>query len=319
MLYSNDDENNILKFNEVSLTEGNELDIYNTDNVEFVFPNGFNSLILEDQSFVPRFSFKDMKIFNDIPVNEPIKYNRNILVKAIQYGMIFLINYKGAEDKHFSGHERVIYPMVVGKSSKGKELLRGYHLSGWSVSNNRNIKKIWRMFRTDRIMSMTFTGSFFRLPPEGYNQDDKGMRGGIIASADFRTIRKNQEKLLRKQVIQDKEEVTIDKKETKFSIIKVTDTESELDLNHPFENETLEKIEDVDNIRLTFLKSTFGNKYIAIVGAVSRVGNTAKVMIGNRTLGVYKVMDSIAGDTLKKIKRIKGNTKYDLYIFEKKV
>ncbi len=291
----------------------------NTEDVEYVVPHDFNYLVNEDQSFVPRFSFKNIDIFKDIPVNEPIRYNQKIMIKAIQYGMIFLVNYKGEKDKHFAGHERVIYPMVLGKSSKGKELLRGYHLSGWSVSNNRNIKKIWRMFRTDRILSITFIGSFYRLPPEGYNMDDRGMRGGIIAAADFRAIRKNQEQLLKKQVIQDKEEVTIDKKESKFSVIKVEDTESELDLDNPFENEYMASIEDVDNIRLSFLKSTFGNKYIAVLGAVGRPSNTVKVMIGNRTLGVYKVMDSIAGDTLKKIKRIKGNTIYDLYIFDKKV
>lgn len=291
----------------------------NREDVEYVLPHSFDYIINEDQSFVPRFSFKGMDIFKDIPVNEPIRYNQKIIVKAIQYGMIFLIEYKGQKDIHYAGHSRVIYPMVIGKSTKGKELLRGYHLSGWSVSNNRNIKKIWRMFRTDRILSMTFTGSFYRLPPEGYNMDDRGMRGGIIAAADFKQIRKNQEKLLSKQAIQDREEVTIDKKESKFSIIKVTETDSELDLNDPFANEYMANIKDIDNIRLSFLKSTFGNKYIAVLGAVGKPGNTAKVMIKNRTLGVYKVMDSIAGDTLKKIKRIKGNTVYDLYIFEKKI
>jgi hypothetical protein len=79
--------------------------------------------------------------------------------------MVFLINYKGEKDNHFAGHERVIYPMVIGKSSNGKILVRGYHLSGWSVSGNRHLQKIWRMFRLDRVLSMTFTGSFYRLPP----------------------------------------------------------------------------------------------------------------------------------------------------------
>lgn len=291
----------------------------NKEDVEFVLPHDFNYLINEDKSFVPRFSFKNIKIFKDIPVNEPIKYNKKIMIKAIKYGMIFLVNYKGEKDKLYSGHERVVYGMVLGKSSKGKELLRVYHLSGWSVSNNRNTKKIWRMFRTDRIMSLTFTGNFFRLPPEGYNMNDQGMRGGIIASADFKTIRKNQEQLLKKQAIQDKEDVTIDKKESKFSIIKVSDTESEIDLLEPFKNKYIKDIKDVDNIRLSFLKSNFGNKYIAVLGAVGRPGNITKVMIKNRTLGVFKVMDSIAGDTLKKIKKIKGNTMYDLYLFEKKI
>ena len=36
-------------------------------------------------------------------------------------------------------------------------------------------------------------------------------------------------------------------------------------------------------------------------------------------LGVYKVLDSITGDVLKSIKRVKGNSVYDLYIFDKKL
>ena len=178
---------------------------YNTKPVEFVVRDKFR--VNEDNSYVPRFGLKKSKEIVGIPINEPIKPSEKILIKAIQYGMIFLINYKGEEDNHFAGHERVIYPMVIGKSSKGKILIRGYHLNGWSVSSNRHVNKIWRMFRLDRVLSMTFTGSFYRLPPQGYNMNDKGMRGGIIARADFNEIRKNQQSLLKAQEIQNKEDI----------------------------------------------------------------------------------------------------------------
>ncbi len=161
---------------------------YNTKPVEFVVKERYE--LIEDNEFVPRFSLKNVKDIANIPINEPIKYNEQTMIKAIKYGMIFLINYKGEEDTHFAGHERVIYPMVLGRSTKGKQLLRGWHLNGWSVSQKRHINKIWRLFRTDRILSMTFTGSFYRLPPAGYNMYDKGMRGGIIARADFNEIRR---------------------------------------------------------------------------------------------------------------------------------
>ncbi len=295
--------------------------VYNSKKkpLEFVLRENYNDLI-EDTSFVPRFSLTDIAIFKDVPVNEPIKFNTDILIRAIKYGMIFLINYKGEKDKHFAGHERVIYPMVYGKSAKGKLLLRGYHLNGWSVSQNSHIQKIWRLFRADRILSMTFTGSFYRLPPEGYNMNDKGMRGGIIARADFNEIRRNQQNLVKTQVIQDKEEVTMAEKGSKFATIKVTKTDTLLDLNEPFENAYVSQVKDVANMRISFLKSIYGNKYIAILGALGQTGNTVKVLTSNNTtLGVYKVLDSATGDILKKIKRIKGNTMYDLYIFEKKL
>jgi hypothetical protein len=145
---------------------------YNNKPVEFVIKEHYE--LIENQEFVPRFSLKNVKDIGNIPINEPIKYSQDTLAKAIKYGMIFLINYKGEKDTHFSGHERVIYPMVIGRSSKGNILIRGWHLNGWSVSNRRHINKIWRLFRADRILSMTFTGSFYRLPPNGYNANDKG-------------------------------------------------------------------------------------------------------------------------------------------------
>ena len=135
-------------------------DFYNKKPIEFVIKENYYNLI-EDNEFIPRFSLKNVKDIADIPINEPVKYSDQLLIKAIKYGMIFLINYKGEEDKHFAGHERVVYPMVLGRSSKGNSLLRGWHLNGWSVSNKRHINKIWRLFRTDRILSMTFTGSFY--------------------------------------------------------------------------------------------------------------------------------------------------------------
>jgi hypothetical protein len=180
------------------------------------------------------------------------------------------------------------------------------------------------MFRTDRILSITFTGSFYRLPPDGYNMNDKGMRGGIIAKADFNQIRKNQQSLLNQQKIQDKEDVTLEKPGGtgggSFVTIKVTSTDTELDLNEPFENEVIDSIEDIDAAKLTFLKTIYGNNYIAILGAIGNPKNTVKVMDEkNRSVGVFKVLDSTTGDVLRKIKRIKGNTLYDLYIFDRKI
>jgi hypothetical protein len=234
--------------------------------------------------------------------------------------MVFLINYKGAEDKHFAGHERVIYPMVLGKSSVGKFLIRGYHLNGWSVSSNRHVNKIWRMFRFDRILSITFTGSFYRLPPAGYNMNDKGMRGGIIAKADFNEIRRNQQSLIKAQEIQNKEDITLAEEERTFVTIKVKPTDTKIDLNKPLENAYVNNMKDIANVRISFLKSIYGNKYLSILGALGQPGNTVKVLTDKgANLGTYKVLDSIAGDTLKKIKGVKGNSIFDVYLFESKV
>jgi hypothetical protein len=293
-------------------------DFYNTKPVEFIIREKYE--LKEDNAYVPRFQLKNAREIADIPINEPLKPTQEIITKAIKYGMVFLINYKGEKDKHFSGHERVIYPMVIGKSSKGKFLIRGYHLNGWSVSGNRHINKIWRLFRFDRLLSVTFTGSFYRLPPSGYNMNDKGMRGGILARADFNEIRKNQQALIKSQEIQNKEDITLGEETRKFVTVKAKATDTILDLNNPLDNPYVNNIKDVANIRVSFLKSIYGNKYVAMLGALGQPGNTVKILDEKGTnVGVFKVLDSISGDVLKKIKKVKGNTTFDVYIFDSKI
>lgn len=291
---------------------------YNTKPVEFVIKENYD--LIEDREYVPRFSLKNIKEIGNIPINEPIKYSDDIMTKAIKYGMIFLINYKGEKDSHFAGHERVIYPMVLGRSSKGKTLLRGWHLNGWSVSQKRHINKIWRLFRTDRILSMTFTGSFYRLPPNGYNANDKGMRGGIIVKADFNQIRRNQQNLVNQNKIQNREEITLGDEKRKFANIKVKDTNTQLDLNKPLDNAYINNSKDLAGVRVSFCKSIYGTKYIAILGALGQPGNTVKMLDEKGTqIGVFKVLDSTTGNVLKNIKSVKGNKLYDLYLFDEKI
>lgn len=293
-------------------------DYYNRKPVEFVLKENYN--LIEDREYIPRFSLKNIKEIGNIPINEPIKYSDDIMIKAIKYGMMFLINYKGEKDKHFSGHERVVYPMVLGRSSKGKTLLRGWHLNGWSVSQKRHVNKIWRLFRTDRILSMTFTGSFYRLPPAGYNADDKGMRGGIIGKADFNQIRRNQQNLVKQNKIQNREEVTIGDEKRKFATVKVRETNTVIDLSKPFDNSYINNTRDIQGVRISFCRSVYGTKYVAILGALGQPGNTVKIMDEkNKQIGVFKVLDSTTGNVLKNIKSVKGNKIYDLYLFDEKI
>jgi len=293
-------------------------DYYNKKPVEFIIKEHYN--LVEDLEFIPRFSLKNVKDIANIPINQPVKYSDDLMSKAIRYGMIFLVNYKGEKDKHFAGHERVIQPMVLGRSSQGKTLLRAWHLNGWSVSQKRHINKIWRLFRTDRILSLTFTGSFYRLPPSGYNMNDKGMRGGIIVKADFNEIRRNQQALVNQNRIQNREDVTMSQDDKSFISIQVKETDSKLDLMKPLENAHINNNKDTTGLRVSFLRSIYGNKFIAVLGAMGQPGNTVRVLTDKQNnLGVYKVMDSITGDVLKSIKNVKGNSIFDLYMFDKKL
>ena len=167
---------------------------------------------------------------------------------------------------------------------------------------------------------MTFTGSFYRLPPSGYNMNDKGMRGGIIARADFNEIRRNQQNLVSQNKIQNREEVSIGDEDRKFVSIKVKETKTELDLTKALENAYINSVKDMAGLRLSFLRSIYGNKYIAVLGALGQPGNTVKVFTDQGVqVGVFKVLDSITGQVLKSIKNVKGNTLYELYLFDKKI
>jgi len=293
----------------------------NKNDVEFIISQNsiLESILNENQDMVPRFSLKDLKIFNDIPVNVPVKYSKKLAIKAIKYGLIMLVNYKGAYDNNFSGHERVLYFMVLGLSSKNKELIRGYHLNGWSVSQNNNIEKKWRMFRSDRILSMTFTGSFFRLPPDGYKPDDKGMKGGIISNADFDEIRRNQKSLVDSKKIQNREEVSLSSDQNKTPVIEIRNTNTDLDLNNFTGNDIIKSLKDLDNIRVSFLKSVYKNDYICIIGAFGKPNDMVKLKEEKEgILGNYKILDSAVGRDLKNVKKVKGNPIFKLYEFVRK-
>ena len=296
-----------------------------------LFTPTFNTfqLLKEDEQYIPtagganipRFTLKGKTDIEEIPINKPLAPTEELIIKAIKYGMIFNIIYKGAKDDHNTGRERLIYPMVFGRSSVGKLLIRGWHVKGWSVSQNRFTEKVWRMFRFDRIKSIIFTGSFHRLPPLGYNMFDKGMRGGIIARADYNEIRRNQEILVKAGEIQNIKDISITP-EVKDQIVKVQvkETNTKFDFDNPYDNPLIEELKDDKNLRISFLKSLYGNTYIAILGALSETGNTANIKTDKgKTIGTFRVLDALMGDKLKMVKNVKGNKIFDLYIFDKKL
>ena len=80
-------------------------DYYNKKPVEFVIRENYE--LVEDKEYVSKFTLKNVKDIANIPINEPIKYSDQVIIKAIKYGMIFLINYKGEEDNHFLEQQRL--------------------------------------------------------------------------------------------------------------------------------------------------------------------------------------------------------------------
>lgn len=264
------------------------------------------------------------EIIKDFPVNQPIKFDRIKMIKAIQFGMVILINYRGDKDEWKGGRERVICPMVIGQNKNtGNVLIRGWHLDGWSVALKRNAKKVWRLFKAVNMLSMTFTGDFFRLPPKGYKRNDRVMTERTFAAADFNVIRRNQFKLVQQGLIEDEEETQIQKKGTTSVEIKNTDTI--LNLNDIWANTYFEK-KNQGFIKVSFLKSIVGANRIAVLGAQGPPGSIVKLYDGRKLLGSFKVIISLPDTSktqnfenqMKKYKKIDNTSDWKLYTFVKK-
>ena len=78
---------------------------------------------------------------------------------------------------------REIEPVCFGYSKRGNPVLRAWDLEGASHRGFKGEKPLpsWRLFRLDRIMSLTQTGNNFETPRPNYNPiGDKSMNRVII-------------------------------------------------------------------------------------------------------------------------------------------
>ena len=291
------------------------------------------------------YKFKDIKIYGtkvnedqqidpniipNFPINKPVKYSEDLMKKAIKYGLVILFNYRGEKDKWRGGRERVIQPMVLGQNKNTKNILvRGFHLEGWSVSQRAETKKVWRLFKVDNIITMTFTGNFFRLPPKNYSMNDRIMTERTLAKADFNEIRRNQNTLLKGGQIQAEEETTISKATGGVVSIELSNSNSKIDLKNPYKNLLINK-KNLDQVRFlsdpstqsmkfSVMRSMFGGKYLVIVGAIGTIDRQVKVYDGKNLIGNYKTIKSFLGSDLDKNKIVDNQNIFDLYVFNRKL
>jgi hypothetical protein len=261
----------------------------------------------------------NLDIVPGFPVNKITKYSRELMIKAIQNGMIIQLNYKGDDDDS-KGGERTIYPMNLGiNKNTQNELIRAWHLEGYSYSGGPSTKKVWRLFKVTNIITMMFTGQFYRLPPAGYKMQDRALSERTIQRADFNQIRRNQNTLIQAGKVEAQEDTKIgSQKQATVNSIEVTNSGTVLDLRNPYTSNLIDK-KNIKSVRITILKSIFGNDYMAIIGASSEKGKTVKVFEGpNKQIGTYKTVISFTGDEFNKNRNIEGKNEFDLWIFNKK-
>jgi hypothetical protein len=261
------------------------------------------------------------KLIPDFPVNKEIPFDKNKMIKAIEFGMIVQIQYKGLKDKWLGGRWRTIAPMVMGiNKNTGNLLIRAFHLDGYSVKERKNTKKVWRLFIGTSIKKMSFSGDFFRLPPKGYKMNDRVMTETTIARADFNKIRKNQYKLVQLDKIQKAEDTELVKKEEALALaIEIQNTNTVLDLKNPWANTQYMNKKMAKEIKLTFMKSVFGNEFIAVFGALGTPGRTVKIFENKKLLGSYKTIQSFLASEIHYKKQISGQSEFKLFTFVKKL
>jgi len=282
-----------------------------------------------DEVYVPKIRWdkineaqKVMDIVPGFPVNKRMPYNRQKLIKAIQYGMIILIYYKGEDEKKSGGQggERAIYPMVLGVNrNTGNELIRGWHLLGHSFSGGAGTEKVWRLFKSTNIDYMMFVGNFYRLPPRGYKMNDRIMTERTIQRADFNTIRRNQNRLIQANKIESEKVTTIGEKgQAIVNKIEIKNTGTQLDLRNIYDNELIDR-KNIKEVKISFMKTVFNNEWLVIIGAIGAEAKSVKVFEEKKLLGTYKTVKAVRGKELLKTKNVKGQQEFDVYSFIKKL
>lgn len=302
--------------------------------------DGFRQSMKNDEIFGPKIKYtgklnenqKAMDIVPGFPINKKVKYDRNLMIKAVQNGMVILITYRGttgkSKDKWRGGRERIIQPMNIGINKNTKnELIRAWHVDGYSVSQKSNVEKVWRLFNAENVKSMMFTGMFFRLPAKGYKMNDRVMTEKTIARADFNQIRRNQEKLIQAGKIESEEKTTINKPDSSVvNKIEILNTGTMLDLQDPWDNEYIKEMKKhPETVKISIMKTVFSNKFFAIVGALGEKNKTVKIYeaqkgnLQSKLLGSYKTIESFTGAEFKKFKKVNNMSEFDLFKFEKKI
>lgn len=139
--------------------------------------------------------------------NKRFPYNKDIMIQAIKEGREVGILFQSDNDKYKMpvAKYRIIYPVAIGISKAGNQVIRAFHKFGQSESaamatgkRSAEVENAWRLMKVSNIKSMWLTGTFFYGPLEAYNRTDKGMLNVELA-ADFTKIKKFQDDLVAKE------------------------------------------------------------------------------------------------------------------------
>jgi len=127
--------------------------------------------------------------------NERVPFNTDLMKQAVEQGREIGIGYRSKNDKYEMPvtKYRIIHPVAMGTDKKGNTVIRGLHITGQSekaaretgvrsaeIEAEKDGMNAWRLFKTENLKSMWFTGRFFSNNIPGYNPNDKAMSTKIV-------------------------------------------------------------------------------------------------------------------------------------------
>ena len=116
--------------------------------------------------------------------SEKVKFSKELMIQAIEQGKEVGLNFQSKNDKYTmpTTKARIVWPVCLGFNKKGKLVLRAEHITGQSekIAIQTGIRSAeandeWRLFKTDNIKSMWFTGNNIGSLLPGFKPNDSAM------------------------------------------------------------------------------------------------------------------------------------------------
>jgi len=125
-------------------------------------------------------------VLEHVMLLEDYNTNMTLLKNAINNKFVCTIYYRGEQKGLIDDGYRYIEPYALGVNKKGNIVLRAWLIKGKSKRGRIDPKQVpgWRLFRIDRINSISTSLQNFTVPRKGYNADDEHMTE-VMYSAKF--------------------------------------------------------------------------------------------------------------------------------------
>jgi predicted DNA-binding transcriptional regulator YafY len=121
-----------------------------------------------------------------VMLREDYNSNLTVLKNAITNKFVCTIYYRGEQKGVVDDGYRYIEPVAIGVNKSGNTVVRAWLTKGKSRTGkiDRSLVPGWRLFRLDRISSISTSLQTFTVARKGYNARDKHMTE-VMFSAKF--------------------------------------------------------------------------------------------------------------------------------------